>query len=516
MKQKDFLVILLALVPVLFLGCSSAQQIKSSAPVIQEVRVSPNPIAPGAYVLVTVEAVDTQGGYMSFKVGTAESRNYYGNNTFVYHVPSTTGSHEIDIRVSNGCVDSLAKLSLSVDDTLPPSTLRCGRAVLPLGSSYDFFSERVVDKYYGDVDYLSYSYYGSSLTFTGDRNGSSTSDFDGGLVNLTYYNSEISELDQVWVKYTGTYYQRGVPAAGQRYDQSTIKEGDVFCFVLSYSDKFFGKLKVVSLNDSEIAFDWVLQRVPNETKFYDYSSNATALNSPEAPQNLSASVVNTVVTLTWDFPTETDIIGYEIYRSLSSGTGFSKIRSVGLVNSNVDGGLQPNTTYYYKLKALDSSFSESEFSSEISIATDAAAPAPAVVLEDDAENGTGNWQLQGFALSSAKSYSSSYSFHSGTGDSLNNTMTLLSPVAITGDECLQFNIDYRTETSYDYLYVQVSEDNIHWSTLTSFSGNSNGWITTPQYSLSNYSGKNIYLRFKYYTDSYVSYSGVYIDDIVIR
>ncbi|MFH1361733.1 MAG: choice-of-anchor J domain-containing protein [bacterium] len=479
---------------------------------MEQIAVSPSEIAPGGFALVTIEAVDTEGGYMSFRLGTEESRNYSGNNTFIYQAPQTTGTHGIDVYVGNGHVDALGELTITVDNALAPSTLRSGRTTLPLGKSFDFFTGNIVDQYYGDIDFT--KYLGRpTLNFSGNREGASLSTFDGGLINLSSSIGGYNDLDQIIVAYSGDYYQRGTEALGDR--EYRLEVDSVYCFLLRYSDDFFGKFKIISIDDENIVFDWVFQAVPGERKFYDYSSNLGATASPEAPQGLSATANYTTVGLTWDAGTETDLIGYWVYRSTTSGSGFSRIKSVGLRTSTTDTGLSSTTTYYYMIKAIDSSFNEGDFSSEISVVTGQASSEPDVIINDNAEDGLTNWTTNGFILSDARSASASHSFYSGSGNYLNNTLTLNDLIAITGSESLQFYTYYQIETGYDYLYVQVSEDGRNWTTLKSFTGLGTSWTQT-NLALAAYADKNIYIRFKYYTDSSVSYNGAYIDDIIVQ
>lgn len=134
----------------------------------------------------------------------------------------------------------------------------------------------------------------------------------------------------------------------------------------------------------------------NDTKYYykitsidfsgnesDYSNEISAMlaspppdtTPPAAPSGLNASAGDSSVVLSWTANSESDLAGYNIYRSTSSTTGFSKINSL-LVTAKTysDSGLTNGATYYYKITAIDTSSNESDFSS-IANATPSA-PAP--------------------------------------------------------------------------------------------------------------------------------------------
>ena len=155
------------------------------------------------------------------------------------------------------------------------------------------------------------------------------------------------------------------------------------------------------------------------------------------------------------------------------------------------------TAEEYKWKALDSYICE---------------------INDDAENGNVNWIFSGFSIKTTYHHSGSHSFYSGSGDNLNNYMKSSSRFTISSNAVITFWVYYNIEDGYDFAYFEVSEDGISWDTLGTYTGENTTW-TKLKYSLSEYSGKQIYIRFKYVTDEY--YSGVlvgwfYVDDIKIE
>ena len=97
---------------------------------------------------------------------------------------------------------------------------------------------------------------------------------------------------------------------------------------------------------------------------------------PAAPTGLSATVGAGMVTLNWNDNGEGDLYGYDIYRSTTPGVYGSRINLVRSRNSDyVDTGLVV-ATYYYIVKAVDTSFNKSAASNQVSatVTTDAVPP----------------------------------------------------------------------------------------------------------------------------------------------
>jgi hypothetical protein len=133
------------------------------------------------------------------------------------------------------------------------------------------------------------------------------------------------------------------------------------------------------------------------------------------------------------------------------------------------------------------------------------------VLTDDAESGTGNWDMEGFSLSTARSHSSSHSFKSVSTNGLIAAMTTTDPLPVEFGDELTFWTWYDIETDWDMAFVEVSIDGRKYDVLDKFTGSAD-WVQTT-YSLDAYAGRSIYLRFRYTTDGYVTEEGFYVDDL---
>jgi GH35 family endo-1,4-beta-xylanase len=86
---------------------------------------------------------------------------------------------------------------------------------------------------------------------------------------------------------------------------------------------------------------------------------------PAAPTGLAATAGNQTISLDWNDNTEPDLAGYNVYRSMTSGSGYSKL-NVSLVSTSdyIDNTVTNGIPYYYVVTAVDSNDHESGYSSE--------------------------------------------------------------------------------------------------------------------------------------------------------
>src|SRR6266545_3000463 len=100
---------------------------------------------------------------------------------------------------------------------------------------------------------------------------------------------------------------------------------------------------------------------------------------PAAPQNLTATAGNTLVTLNWNTNSESDVAGYNVFRSLTTGvpTGGTPLNGGTLITGTTftDYGLTNFTPYFYVVTAVDTSTNASAASNEMSAMPDPAAGA---------------------------------------------------------------------------------------------------------------------------------------------
>jgi hypothetical protein len=102
-----------------------------------------------------------------------------------------------------------------------------------------------------------------------------------------------------------------------------------------------------------------------KVNFYEFSLFAENWlylppSPPAAPTGLWALAGNGTVSLDWANNNETDLAGYIIYRSTTSGNDWSKLNGSLLSDSNyIDNSIVNGTMYYYVVTATDTSSEES-------------------------------------------------------------------------------------------------------------------------------------------------------------
>lgn len=114
------------------------------------------------------------------------------------------------------------------------------------------------------------------------------------------------------------------------------------------------------------------------------------VTAPSAPTGLDATAGNYQVSLNWNDNSEGDLDGYNVYRSETSGSGYSKINGSIVTSSDyIDDTVTPDITYYYVVTAVDMSMNESGYSNQDSATPyDATAPAAPTALLATPGDGT--------------------------------------------------------------------------------------------------------------------------------
>ncbi len=114
----------------------------------------------------------------------------------------------------------------------------------------------------------------------------------------------------------------------------------------------------------------------NESPASNQASDTTFpsdLTPPSIPTGLTASALSSSrIDLNWNDNSESDLANYIVYRSTSLGFTPSTQNEIAttIASQYIDTGLTQETTYYYKIVAVDTSNNPSNPSSEVSATTD--------------------------------------------------------------------------------------------------------------------------------------------------
>ncbi|MEO0107351.1 MAG: Omp28-related outer membrane protein [candidate division WOR-3 bacterium] len=144
-------------------------------------------------------------------------------------------------------------------------------------------------------------------------------------------------------------------------------------------------------------------------------------------------------------------------------------------------------------------------------------------FSDNIESGQGNWTHSGindnWHITTYKSHSPTHSWYCGVENSWQytneNDASLVSPYFVaTPDSNLYFWHQYRMEQGWDYGHLDIDNGSGFWKTVGIFTGNQTAW-NQYTYSLQQFSGQTIRLRFRFLSDASVVDEGWYIDDVNI-
>ncbi len=109
---------------------------------------------------------------------------------------------------------------------------------------------------------------------------------------------------------------------------------------------------------------------------------------PSPPKKLAGKAGDGTVSLSWAANTETDLVGYNVYRSLSAGGGYVKLTSAPLaILSYTDYMATNGTTYYYTVSAVDKDGDESSYAFKVKMTPNLPDTTPPVVMFSTPTNG---------------------------------------------------------------------------------------------------------------------------------
>ncbi|MBY9005441.1 MAG: endo-1,4-beta-xylanase, partial [Candidatus Lokiarchaeota archaeon] len=117
--------------------------------------------------------------------------------------------------------------------------------------------------------------------------------------------------------------------------------------------------------------EWMNESNPSNEK--SATTHPPDLTPPTTPTGLTVTTLSPLrIELDWNDNPETDLANYKIYRSVSSGFDPNSQNEIATtsISEYINTGLNSETTYYYKIIAIDTSDNPSNPSNEVSATTD--------------------------------------------------------------------------------------------------------------------------------------------------
>lgn len=240
--------------------------------------------------------------------------SYTGSNTALSFAASPSTTYYIRL----GCYDSFNQTEMNISPEVTAYIIEVvadtSAPAVPTGLT---LSTVALTKADGSIDYQ----------LTADWN-------DSASTNFGYFNLEIAEdaVTPVWVSY---------PTATSIYTWTGLKANQLYRV----------KVAAVSRSGYSSAFTAV-----------STLTTATKTTAPAAPTSLTATTSLKSVFLAWTNPTDKDLAGIEIWRNTTNSSATATKVASTLGAAFTDAGLTTGTTYYYWLKAYNTSGVTSTFS----------------------------------------------------------------------------------------------------------------------------------------------------------
>lgn len=260
----------------------------------------------------------------------------------------------------------------------------------------------------------------------------------------------------------------------------------------------------MSVNSPEMAMYFIQAMVANV---------ATMANWLAPPSNLMAIPDDGTIELVWN--EVYDIDHYNVYKNDEA----EPIASPE-VPYFVDEQVENFTTYTYYVTCIYTETGEE--SNPSNTVTVTPLPAMAFPFADDFENGAMYWNFESpWNLAITQYYSASHSISESPSGSYPNSTEASATLysfslenAISAD--LSFWTKYALEANYDYTWLEITTNGNNWIELDEFNGTLNSW-SLKEYSLEDYLGEPyVQIRFRFYSDSYITADGMYIDDLELN
>jgi len=177
---------------------------------------------------------------------------------------------------------------------------------------------------------------------------------------------------------------------------------------------------------------------------------------PAPPTGLSATAGDASVSLDWNDNGEPDFDSYRVLRSTTSGTGYGEIASGITASAYVDNGVTNGVTYYYVVRAEDTSGNVSGNSNEASATpSGGGGGGPQVLFSDGFESG--NFSAGGWTIQNGDSFISTGADRTGAyGARIRRTSWIERAVSTAGYSSIQLAYSRRTSgmDSGEFLWIE--------------------------------------------------------------
>jgi len=178
------------------------------------------------------------------------------------------------------------------------------------------------------------------------------------------------------------------------------------------------------------------------------------ITPPAAPTGLTATAGNATVALDWANNTESDLAGYTVLRSTTSGGGYAALASGLTVSAYTDNSVTNGTTYFYVVRAYDVTGNVSGNSSQAS-ATPTGGGGPTTLFQDGFESG--GYTVGGWTRTNSSAQVLSDAARTGAyGARVRRTSEFVKSLDTSGYATVTVSYDCRTSglDSNEWLYVE--------------------------------------------------------------
>ena len=235
---------------------------------------------------------------------------------------------------------------------------------------------------------------------------------------------------------------------------------------------------------------------------------------PGTPGGLGATAGDGSVSLDWSNVGDSDLAGYRVYRSTTSGGGYSDISGLISQSAYADNSVSNGTTYYYVVTAEDTSQNESGTSSEASATPQAPGGGGGVEEQIFFGGFESGFAAEGWATNGNVQNSTGADQGGNYGARIKRTSWIEKSVSTAGYESITLSYARRTRNmdSGEVLTVEYWNGG-SWVTLETTSSSSWGY---PDWSLGADADDNGSFKIRFRTNANRNNERGDVDDVELR